>query len=128
MNDTFDVNDVEPDGQEIISDDHNSIPNSGKLISKMVNDPQMLRYLLEALIVDDLEQKGHGIDLTEVLREVQQYPKEVLNKADETANELLITVNDEMETEGSLRADRSTQEFHHQELTDQQLDFFGDGI
>ena len=40
----------------------------GKLISKMIKDPVILRLFLEALLIDDLEQKRQSINLSEVLR------------------------------------------------------------
>lgn len=96
----------------------------GKFISRMVNDPNMLRLILEALLVDDLHRKHHTLDLGEVMHQVQNNPHDILKQADDKAKHL--------NHQGSAldpKADRSTQETEAEdELRDDQLDFFGDGI
>ena len=62
---------------------------NGKFVSKMVNDPLMLRLILEALIVDDLDKKRKTLNLAEVMSEIQDNPEAVIQKADEEADHLL---------------------------------------
>lgn len=85
-------------------------------MSKLVKDPLMLRLLLEALIVDDLQEKRATLDLSQVMHEVQN-SEEIMEKANLRAEELQ-----------NPNADRSTQESQPEELDDDKLDFFGDGI
>ena len=61
----------------------------GKLVSKMVNDPLMLRLILEALIVDDLDKKRKSLNLAEVMSEIQDNPEIVMQRANEEADHLL---------------------------------------
>jgi len=101
---------------------------NGKFVSKMVNDPLMLRLILEALIVDDLDKKRKTLNLAEVMSEIQDNPEAVIQKANEEADHLL---RDKKSAKGELISDRSTQESEltlDEEFTDVQLDFFGDGI
>ena len=61
----------------------------GKFVSKLVDDPLMLRLVLEALIVDDLDKKRKSLNLAEVMSEIQDDPEEVIQKANEEADHLL---------------------------------------
>ena len=61
----------------------------GKFVSKMVNDPLMLRLILEALIVDDLDKKRKTLNLAEVMSEIQDNPEAVIQRANEEADHLL---------------------------------------
>ena len=61
----------------------------GKFVSKLVDDPLMLRLVLEALIVDDLDKKRKTLNLAEVMSEIQDNPDEVIQKANEEADHLL---------------------------------------
>ena len=98
----------------------------GKFVSKLVKDPVMLRLILEALIVDDLHHKRQSLDLSQVMSEVEGDPEMIFQKVDNEAEHLLMM--DDLPP----KADRSTQESarfaYEEELTDDQLDFFGDGI
>ena len=68
----------------------------------------MLRLLLEGLIADDLNRRNQSLNINEVLEEVNLTTETPLNIP---------------------KADRSTQESEaDEELTAEQLDFFGDGI
>ena len=81
------------------------------MIAKIVHDPIVLRLLLEALIAEDLNRRNKSLDITQVLSE----PEMSL-----TTDATFIVP----------KADRSTQEVDYveEELTAEQLDFFGDGI
>ena len=61
----------------------------GKFVSKLVDDPLMLRLILEALIVDDLDKKRKTLNLAEVMSEIQDNPEAVIQKANEEADHLL---------------------------------------
>ena len=61
----------------------------GKFVSKLVHDPLMLRLILEALIVDDLDKKRKTLNLAEVMSEIQDNPEAVVQKANEEADHLL---------------------------------------
>ena len=61
----------------------------GKFVSKLVDDPLMLRLILEALIVDDLDKKRKTLNLAEVMSEIQDNPEAVVQKANEEADHLL---------------------------------------
>ena len=61
----------------------------GKFVSKLVGDPLMLRLILEALIVDDLDKKRKTLNLAEVMSEIQDNPEAVIQKANEEADHLL---------------------------------------
>ena len=61
----------------------------GRFISKMINDPVMLRLILEALIVDDLHKKNKTLNLAEVMNDVEKNPEKVIKEADEEAKHLL---------------------------------------
>ena len=61
----------------------------GKFVSKLVDDPLMLRLILEALIVDDLDKKRKTLNLAEVMSEIQDNPKAIIQKANDEADHLL---------------------------------------
>ena len=61
----------------------------GKFVSKLVDDPLMLRLILEALIVDDLDKKRKTLNLAEVMSEIQDNPEAIIQKANEEADHLL---------------------------------------
>ena len=61
----------------------------GKFVSKLVDDPLMLRLILEALIVDDLDKKRKTLNLAEVMSEIQDNPEAVIQRANEEADHLL---------------------------------------
>ncbi len=95
-------------------------------ISKLVKDPLMLKLILEALIIDDLHQRNQTLNVTQVMQEIQTHPEQIIQDANDLVEEIEALPS-------SLRADRSTQETlgeaeEELELSDDQLDFFGDGI
>lgn len=79
-----------------------------------------MKYILAALILDDMKRRDSHFNLGAVMSELEDPPD---------MEEKLIDIA----SEGTPRADRSTQELHSNiedetELNDFQLDFFGDGI
>merc|ERR1712179_157729 len=67
---------------------------NGTFVRKLVKDPEMLKRILEVLIVDDLHQHHQTLNFSEVMHEVQEDPKTVLQQTEHEA-ELLLT-NDEI--------------------------------
>ena len=67
----------------------------GKFVSKLVNDPVMLRLILEALIVDDLHHKRQSLDLSQVTSEIQGDPEMIFQQVEHHHNQnhrLLISL------------------------------------
>ena len=87
-------------------------------MAQMVNDPILLRRILESLLIDDLEQKNQ-LNVTKLVEEMG-FPLEIEADIDERILNLEVTP----------RASRSTQSSYEEsfELTPEQMDFFGDGI
>ena len=88
-------------------------------MAQMMNDPILLRRILESLLVDDLEQKNQ-LDVKKLVEEMG-FPLEIEADIDERIMNLEVTP----------RASRSTLSSYEElefELTPEQMDFFGDGI
>ena len=88
-------------------------------MAQMMNDPILLRRILESLLVDDLEQKNQ-LDVKKLVEEMG-FPLEIEADINERIMNLEVTP----------RASRSTLSSYEElefELTPEQMDFFGDGI